>query len=193
MEHISPWISTDADLRRMREFVRQLVGRILVSVSYTAPIGMSGWGRELGAADEIHAGVALMLSTGGATETLYIAWLNQGLCEGLKFQAYYSGDGHVGVEAFEVSESSHWLGLIGDRISSVGVSFHDPHDHAPRAVWSIRLSFASGRAVSIALGQLGTEGAFEYSPDTILAIFDAEVGSGYSIPASIFSAWGQEA
>ena len=193
IEPINPWIFTHADLRQMNRFALGLLELKLLSVSYSAPQGMGGWGHAGGAFDEVHKGVLFKVATETSTEDLYVSWLMQGTREGLSVQVGGLGRGDSAIETFDVSRSSRWVEFIGTQITQVGLAFHDPDEHSPRAVWSLRLTCGSQRSVCIALGQPNADGTFGYSPDTLLVIFLPEMAKQYFVPASMSSAWGEDA
>ena len=150
-----------------------VMGRPLTGVRYRFPAG-TPWpqGYARGRMDEVDLAVALDFADGSA---LVVSWAMQRFTEGIDVEAGRSAGFAVVADReseFAAADSGPWAGLRGQALSGLAVAWHKCSEFAPASAWAVRLSFAAGEPVIIALGQL-RDGVADYQPDGLLVFFVA--------------------
>jgi hypothetical protein len=93
----------------------------------------------------------------------------------------------------DVSKAKEWLPLIGNRISSIGISSQVSDDSGIPTLWALRFSLESEVSFVAALGEideLGLQAHLGYMPDCLIVIFEQNLAEMYEITASESNAWG---
>lgn len=186
---IEPWADlfhNGAGLAKLREAVS---GEVLRAVHYVALRG-HGWpeGHRDDRAHEVDMAVELGMESGAV---LVLAWAMDGLNEGIATEFRCPGEPGTGSlgDPVDVSDHVDWRRFLGVPIANIGVAWHVPNVGCREMPWAYRFGFSNESSLVIALGE--SEGAgFAYSPDGLVVIFDDEIASAYTIPASRTSASG---
>ncbi|WP_344572657.1 hypothetical protein [Winogradskya humida] len=100
-----------------------------------------------------------------------VTWDRDDRVEGLSVstaEPYYEGDDTVLVPAM----STAWAAAIGRVVEAVDFGWQVSETGVPESLWGIRLGFSEGRRVVIALGEIGSDGAVWYHPDSLVVLFD---------------------
>ncbi|GBE24031.1 hypothetical protein BMS3Bbin02_00296 [bacterium BMS3Bbin02] len=125
-------------------------------------------------------------STGIELETyssvvLSLVWKMQGVCEGLAIGIFPASTFERArrLRAFDVTSLDQWQARVGSAIVEVGAAWHVPADGCPLTLWSLRLMFDSGTAVTICLGEQRSGVGLCYMPDSVLAIFDRSLAESF--------------
>jgi len=164
---------------RLREAATSVIGKSLVDVRYRFLAGAS-WpdGYAHSHFDEVDMAVALDFEGG---MTLLCSWAMEGFEEGVDLESGPE-DTLRSPEAreseFRVAETGQWSGLRGDVLSGVGAAWQLRSQLAPETVWAVKLSFASGRTVMIALGEV-RNGRIHYQPDNLTVFFNPNEAEHY--------------
>lgn len=129
------------------------------------------------------AAVCLANSDG---EAVTITWGMRAGTEGLAVLRGYRYSGKSS-KVLEAPCSGAWPFIVGEKITSVGASWHVSEDQSPRTLWALRLSTAN-KSVVLALGAFDPE--LYYVPDELVVIHDPDRCRKYR-PAHVeSSAWG---
>ncbi|WP_152471615.1 hypothetical protein [Nocardiopsis gilva] len=174
----------------IEDLINFVPGDSLVSAWYL-PLEGEGWpcGHEHGGLfHEVDVAICLVFSSG---KTLYFTWVVDGLNEAL---ALNLRDDFPSVQQrsddyINVTEAFGWRGFIGRSVNQSSVARHVPNEGCSEVPWAVRLGFAGGKSVVIALGEI-VEGRISYIPDALLVIFDMDAARGYRVPSSVCSAYG---
>ncbi|MGY0235399.1 hypothetical protein [Longispora urticae] len=164
-------------LRPDAAHVRQLLlGARLEGVWYQQTPG-SGLGAPPpdGVTHEVDLDVVLRLSTGAVRLT----WQRDDLVEGLAVDpvAGPGADAHW----FDAG-ATRWAAAVGDTVSEVGLGWQVSGAGCPESLWAVRLGFAGGAEVLVAMGELDGDDRPAYFPESLLVFFDREEARGY-LPA----------
>ncbi len=156
-----------------------VTGRSLVGVRYRFP-AETPWpqGYARGQLDEVDMAVAADFADGA---TLLISWAMAGFAEGIDAEAGLTETFELVADRqceFDASESGPWSGLLGDVLTGVWVAWQLRSEYAPETAWAVRLLFAGGRVVVIALGEM-RNGAVDYQPDGLVVFFDEDEAEAY--------------
>lgn len=177
--HLKPEPITEARADRLQEAAAAVTGRSLTGVRYRFPAG-SPWPRGYARdrIDEVDMAVAADF-TGGAT--LVISWAMEGFAEGIDVEAGPGARFTLIADReseFRAGDSGSWSGLNGKVLSELAVAWHVSSEYAPSTAWAVRLSFADGDAVFIALGQVRDE-VVAYQPDGLVVFASADEAEAY--------------
>ena len=113
--------------------------------------------------------------------TLICSWAMDGFDEGVDVETGPTAAFATVVDReneFEASDSGPWSGLCGDVLAVVSATWQQRSEYADETAWAVRLSFASGRSVVIALGEV-RQGTVEYQPDGLVVFFDDDEADAY--------------
>jgi hypothetical protein len=165
---------------RLRQAALDVTGRSLIGVRYRFPTE-TRWpqGYARGQLDEVDMAITADFA-GGAT--LLISWAMNGFAEGIDAEAGPTETFAVVADRqceFDVGESGPWAGLRGDMLAGISAAWQLRSEYASgETAWAVRLLFATGRAVVIALGEM-RNGAVEYQPDGLVVFFDEGQADAY--------------
>jgi hypothetical protein len=189
MRIIEPCAASEYDRRGIEEAAGSIVGASLTAVRYFYPQFSSPQLTSYDGFDTILKGVELS----SAEHVIAAMWWVEGAKEGLGFVVDPDGQFYndEALQILDVSSESQWAPFRASRVVSAALSWHLPDDDLSNCVWAFRLNFASGRSVTVALGDVDeVSGTLTYQPDSVAAIFDEKVARRYRILASSESAWG---
>ncbi len=190
MTWMDPWPTDKSRRRKLVEALRGLRGERIRAVRYLIPSSSDDF--TVGTLEHSHeASMGIELETYSSV-ILSLVWRMQGPCEGLAIgvspASTFERARHL--RAFDVTPLDPWQTRMGSAIVEVGAAWHIPADGCPLTLWSLRLMFGSGTAVTICLGEQRAGVGLCYMPDSILAIFDSSIAESFRIPASDTPAWG---
>ena len=199
-------IRESASIRRQNEsqfraLSRSLLGREIARVNYQhLHIEGFSWPEQFAGrnVDEVEQGVALFLAGGGAIVALW-GTDTTGLDVHLTTTEDAENIDFPGVDADEietdVSQISRWREVLGRPISAIGASWCRTGYEDEEALWSFRLSFEGCESRTIALGQLGGDGAAERvegSADNLVVIHDEATARALPPFQASASAYGED-
>ncbi|MEV6521602.1 hypothetical protein AB0M43_06685 [Longispora sp. NPDC051575] len=127
------------------------------------------------ATHEVDLDVVLRLSTGA----VWLTWQRENLVEGLAVDPV-AGPG-TGTHWYDAG-ASRWAAAVGDTVSEVGLGWQVGEAGGPESLWAVRLGFAGGAEVLVAMGELDGEDRPGYFPESLLVLFDRAEARGY-LPA----------
>jgi hypothetical protein len=160
---------------RLQEAGAAVIGKALIGVRYRFPAGMR-WprGYARGQLDEVDMAVALDFTDGA---TLICSWAMDGFAEDVDVEtgptAAFAAVADRESE-FGASDSGPWSGLRGDVLAVVSATWQQRSEYADETAWAVRLSFASGRSVVIALGEV-RHGAIQ--PEIVTCFAERLIGT----------------
>lgn len=176
---------------RLRQLRKALIGNEIVAVAYVMPTGAI-WPhghRSDAHLHEVDMGVDLSLGSGS---TLRLLWATPGSDEGLAIELLDSQamtkDDHI--DRLNVTSREEWVDITHHPIKSIGIAFYSYDGSAEDRPWSVRLEFANGTSVVIALGEVADD-RLSYMPDSIAVIFDEDMARAYEVAEARSSAWGE--
>lgn len=124
----------------------------------------------------------------GDRGTTAITWAMVGELEGL---AILPGESYSGIatEVLDATDREAWRAYIGERVTSVGVSWQISGESCPESLWALRLTFAAGSVV-VALGAVDPYLALDYMPDEVVVLSDMSLARLYQPCHVNDSSWG---
>lgn len=161
------------------ESFRRLVGRRLVRVFYAGrEYSDDDMANDEPAVDEVDLAVLLDFDGG----SLRLDWARDGWTEGLAVQ--FDGSMPAAWSSTERQNARGWNALVGRDLASVDLVWHCANNEALESIFALQLDFHCGVPVLIALGELDG-GQLRYTPDSLLVVFNPEVGKGYSVSNAV--------
>ena len=189
MESIEPWAASSVDQGEVEKQLASLLGRSFLSWDFLYPDGF-GDHRPLHYEGFDLAEMEVELAEPNGSSVLF-SWQMRGVHEGL---AIKFGPPSVGLKPGEPERRERGSDALPCNvpITEVAVAWQELDHPSDTALWSVRLAFEGGQAVTLALGEPSDSGStLQYIPDSIVVIFDQQVAKAYRPPASRESAWGR--
>ncbi|MEU8609546.1 hypothetical protein AB0C29_16245 [Actinoplanes sp. NPDC048791] len=183
-------MTRDGEVRGLSaQALRSLVGgrveRIRLWSAEDADEELSG--DELAGVVDVDHGVVVSTTAG----ELALAWRIDGYYEYLSAVGDPAASPAARVNRMaDVSDGRPWRGLIGATVTGVGTATAEAEDGS-KLLWSVRLETDAGPSLTVALGET-EDGAVEYRPSNLVAVFDRRVAETYAIEPGGESAWGTD-
>ncbi|MEU8233578.1 hypothetical protein AB0C12_28685 [Actinoplanes sp. NPDC048967] len=170
-----------------RQVLRDLVGGRIERVRLWVPEGAVPSGDELAGVVDVDHGVVVSTTAG----ELALAWRIDGYDEHLSAVGDPAASPAARVNRMvDVSDGRPWCVLIGATVTGVGTATAEAEDGS-KLLWSVRLETGAGHSLTVALGETGN-GAVEYRPSNLVAVFDRGVAEAYAVEPGGESAWGTD-
>jgi hypothetical protein len=128
--------------------------------------------------EEVDMAVVIDFADGTA---LVISWAMDGFAEGIDVEAGPADAFPLNADReseYVVSDTGPWSELRGRVLDGVSAAWQLRSEYAPETAWAIRFSFAGGRAVVIALGQVRDDHV-QYQPDSLVVFFEEDAAAAY--------------
>jgi hypothetical protein len=175
-----------ADVDRVSAIERALVGSRIVSIEYCQTAHGGLLDLPVQACHEVDLDIFLTTPNG----IVDLTWDRDDLVEGLSISIPKQVATGVESKKIAVSGSPQWLPLIGQEIFNVAFGWQVSESGCPESLWSLRVDFATGGSVVVALGELDSGLMPRYFPDSLLVIFDKQIAQTYEHLGAIGNAWG---
>jgi hypothetical protein len=174
------------DRARIHSIGRALSGNQIRSASYLQSAFGGYETEQLGRRHQVDFEIALTLSDG----ILGITWGRDDLVAGLG--VWPRGPLGPAAELVVTDGGEAWQELKGKVVENVHFAWHVSDSDSPPSLWSMRLAFASGRNVVIALGELDSTGVPTYHPDSLVVLFEESDARSYVMTETSGSAWAMD-
>ena len=182
MKYARPIPIRKTDEARLHRAVSEIIGRRLARVHYRYPHGTC-WPEDLpyghGQIDEV--GMAAVADFDDGT-SLIISWAMEGMSGGLDVATGLTETIATVPEReteFDVTDMTNWRAVLGRRVQEVAAAWHvsgmarlDPPEY-PETLWAVRIGFAGGAQIVVALGAAKRTG-IRYEPDSLIVLFKPE-------------------
>lgn len=169
------------------EWARTLVGQRILGVRYLCSSETPAFHEHsTGLIHEVDQAVRILLSGGRSAVAL---WEMRGLVEGIGLRIQSTSEPLLELVEADVTTTIQWQSFLGDPIKRVIAAWHVPNEGCPNTLWSVRLLFSEGSAITIALGEIAADSG-KYLPTALLVFFDDASARAYLTPASAETAFG---
>jgi hypothetical protein len=118
-----------------------------------------------------------------------VTWERDDLIEGISVSLLDSMPSTGDALGVDVTGSPQWLPFIDQEIVNVEFAWQVSEAGCPESLWAIRLDFAHGASVILALGEVDEPLRPQYFPDSLIVIFNEQVARSYVHAGASGSAW----